>query len=253
MALTGIEDIYKALRQLCNKGDENHCVCIQRLYDMAAKASQHAYPDVLQQHVTEDDVVNTTGQGCWGRVRDTVRRLGRDQTSLGMQNFSVRGDGRGCHIARPASGRKTMAAAAHSSQVAMEECLLRLPLTRDGNVEDWAAVAKSWASGLVRSVGATAVGLQEPTVIADMVHGRAFLVIFNAGHVLLGWPLDIAEREGALSLRLHLRWADLAVLIVTDPYPSLIARAIAETVARVFTSAVVPHPASTCFCHNHHS
>ena len=61
--LSGIEDIFKALRRQSKKG-ENTCVNVQRLYDMAAKASAHAYPDILQQPVRADDVAEATGQGC---------------------------------------------------------------------------------------------------------------------------------------------------------------------------------------------
>ena len=69
---------------------------VQRLYDMAAKASAHAYPDILQQPVRADDVAEATGQGCWGRIRNKLRRLGRDKISLGIGNQSFALD-----LARP--------------------------------------------------------------------------------------------------------------------------------------------------------
>ena len=196
-------------------------VGVQRLYDMVAKACEHTFPDVFQQQVTLNDVVHRTGQGCWGPVRQTVRRLGPHKNILGMANYMVREDGKGCHIPHipPSKACKTVAPSAHSGQVCMEECLLRLPM-ENGEVTDWSLVSKSWACGLVKAVAAEAVGLQQPTVIADMVAGQAYLVVFNGGHCLRGWPLDIyQEVEGHLLLQRLLRPDTLATLIVTDPCP----------------------------------
>lgn len=84
-------------------------------------------------------------------------------------------------------------------------------------------MAKSWACGLVRAVAAEAVRLQRPTVIADMRHGQAYLVILNCGHALQAWPLEVkaaAADEHMLALRLPLQPGGLTMLVVTDPYSS---------------------------------
>ena len=193
---------------------------MQRLYDMAAKASTHCFSNIYQHSVTKEVAATFAGQGAWAPVRDMVSRLGRDKVSLGMPNFIVQGDGQGCYVQRPGlrCARKTMAAAAHSSQVGYEECLLRLEFTSDGSVADWAPVAKSWACGLVNTVAAEAVGLQQPAVLADMVHSRVFLAVFNSGPALVGWPLEIVDAEsGFMRLQQLQRPFGLEVLIVTDP------------------------------------
>ena len=129
----GIEDIFKALRRQATKG-ENDNVNLHRLYDMAAKAGRHAYPDVMQQAVDAEDVVAAAGRGKERDWRKHVLRLGQSNTTFGMANYMVQADGHaGCHIHKAAVGCKTMAASAHSSQVGFEECLLRLPM-RAGNV-----------------------------------------------------------------------------------------------------------------------
>ena len=144
--------------------------------------------------------------------------MNRDKTSLGKRAF---GPTHKTRIKKPQPGHKTCGAAAHSQQVAYEECLLTLDIHPDGHFVDLAPITQSWAAGLVRTVAATAIDLDSPVVLADMRAGQAFLAVLQLSRCVMGWPLRVlCEDHGVFGLLpLH----HLHPLIITDPcLPSVI-------------------------------
>ena len=82
-------------------------------------------------------------------VRRYVAQLDRQKTSLGKQTF---GPTHKTKIEKPQPGHKTCGAAAHSQQVAFEECSLALEIHLDGHhFMDLTPITQSWAAGLVRT------------------------------------------------------------------------------------------------------
>ncbi len=215
-AFSGMEDVFKALRRLSKKGGENHVVAIERLYHIAAKAAAVTFPNVSQDTITSDDLEHAYGQGGWDMIRQHVARLGRDRRSLAQSNFTV--TTANTTVPKPQPGSKRCAAAAHSQQVALEECVLSLELTIDNEIVDLSPVTQSWACSLVHSTAAEAVDLEMPTVLVDECHGVAYLIILSLGRCLLGWPLRVQCPE-KMTLALVYPLLKLTPLIVTQPYP----------------------------------
>ena len=204
--------MFKTARRLIKKGSENGVVSIPRLYDVLANAAVTHFPNVRQEQITGDDRERCFGRGGLAQVRPYVAHMNRDRTCLAKPTF---GPTDRTEIEKPLPGHKTCGAAAHSQQVAYEECLLALEIHPDGHFVDLAPITQSWAAGLVHIVAATAIDLDSPVVLADMRTGQVFLAVLQLSRCVMGWPLQIlCENLGVFGLlplpRLH-------QLIITDP------------------------------------
>ena len=204
--------MFKTARRLIKKGSENDFINVGRLYDVFASAAVKHFPNVKQVQITSDDRERCFGRGGLNHVRPYVAQMNRDRTSLGKQTF---GPTHKTRIDKPQSGHKTCGAAAHSQQVAYEECLLALEIHPDGHFVDLAPITQSWAAGLVRTVAATAINLDSPVVLADVRAGQAYLAVLQLSRCVMGWPLQVLCEDLkvlGLSPLIHLR-----PLIITDP------------------------------------
>lgn len=218
MFCSGCESIFKFLRRLNDKSGENDTVSLARLFEVASKAGPKSFPNVNQAEVSVDDYASVRGPGKYDDIRSNLTRLSVDKCSLAMSNFKP--NIRQPKLKRPVAGEKTCGASAHSSQVAFEECLLKLDLDRRGNIVDLRPLTHSWASGLVKTVAATATDLDKPAVLAHPDSGQAWLAIMNASRAILGWPLRIeSSKECILSLISPVLPDQIETLIITRPCP----------------------------------
>lgn len=189
-----------------------------RLYDVFARAAVKHFPNVRQQQITCDDRERCFGRGGLDQVRPYVAHMNRDRTGLGKRTF---GPTHRTRIEKPQQGHKTCGAAAHSQQVAYEECLLALEIHPDGHFVDLAPITRSWAAGLVHTVADKAIDLDSPVVLADVRSGQAFLAVLQLSRCVMGWPLKVlCEDPGVFGLCPLLQ---LHPLIITEPcLPSII-------------------------------
>ena len=183
-----------------------------RLYDVFASAAVKHFPNVRQEQITCDDRERCFGRGGLDQVRPYVAHLNRDRTSLGKRTF---GPTHRTRIQKPQQGHKTCGAAAHSQQVAYEECLLALEIHPDGHFVDLSPITQSWAAGLVHTVAATAIDLDSPVVLADVRLGQAFLAVLQLSRCVMGWPLKVLCDDPGVFGLMPLR--HLHPLIITDP------------------------------------
>ena len=216
----GIEGIFKALHGL-NESGENQTVTLPRLYEAVGKAAAHCFPNVGQPSVSTEDWVSVHGKGTYGNIRRNVQRLSIDQWSLAMSNYKP--NLRQPRSRKPPIGGKTCSHSAHTSQVAYEECLLRLALNPDGSIVDLSPVTCSWAAGLVRTVAVTAKHLGTPTVLAHPESGQVWLAILNRCRAVIGWPLRIASvNAGVFEMIRPVQAHQLEYLVMTKPCPFII-------------------------------
>jgi hypothetical protein len=217
---SGIEDIFKALRRLVHKGAENDVVHIERLYHMSTQAAPACFPNVAQQTVDANDWEDVCGHGGLAGLRNTIPKWNRTRTALGEACF--RPTEKRSVIPKPQEKQITCTSAAHSQQVALEECLLSLDLLPDGTFQNTDAICMSWACELVHTVHQTAVGLLEPTVLVDIGSGNAFLIVLSMGRCVWGWPLRVHCSESRLLVMVHpVGW--LTSIVLTTPYLGLFA------------------------------
>ena len=214
--IPGIEDIFKTLRRLTNKGAENDIINLDRLYLMSCLAAPACFPGVAQQEVTHEDWEGIRGQGGLDEFRNILPRWNRTRTGLASGCF--RPTDRAAAIPKPIPGQKTCTAAAHSQQVALEECLLECELLPNGKFQDTGVITKSWVSGLVHTVQQTAVGVLEPTVLVAETIGCAYLVILSLGRCVWGWPLRVLSTEKLLLTMVH-PIPNLVPIVLTSPFP----------------------------------
>ena len=176
------------------------------------------FPNVRQEQITPDDRERCFGRGGLDQVRPYVAHMNRDRTGLGKRTF---GPTPKTLIAKPVPGHKTCGAAAHSQQVAYEECLLALEMHPDGHFVDLAPITQSWAAGLVHTVCETAIDLDSPVVLADVRSGQAFLAVLQLSRCVMGWPLEVLCRDSGVFGLMPLHY--LHPLIITEPcLPSII-------------------------------
>ena len=185
------------MKRLAKKGTENGKLSIDRLYDIGAHASNHCFPNVRQEHVTEDDMEETWGRGGWEEIRQHVPRLSVDRRSLARASYRPKSPTRQTKtsIRPPSEANPTMSAPAHSQQVGFEACLLASELADDGTFVDTKYIIRSWSTALVHTVGPEAKHLQAPTVLAHQASGQPFLVVLSLGRCLLGMPLRVLSTE----------------------------------------------------------
>jgi hypothetical protein len=198
-----------------DKGAENEIINLDRLYLMSCLAAPACFPGVAQQGITQDDWEGIRGQGGLDEFRGILPSWNRTRTGLARGCFRpTEGPSR---IPKPTPGQKTCTAAAHSQQVALEECLLACELLPDGKFRDIVSITKSWACGLVHTVRATAVGVLEPSVLVHEISGCAYLVVLCLGRCVWGWPLRVQDTE-RMSLALVHPIHALVPIVLTDPF-----------------------------------
>jgi hypothetical protein len=185
------------------------------MYLMSCLAAPACFPSVAQQEVTLDDWESIRGQGGLEECRNILPRWNRTRTGLasGCYRPAEKVDA----IPKPIPGQKTCTAAAHSQQVALEECLLACELLPCGKFQDTMAITMSWASGLVHTVEQTAVGVLEPTVLVAETTGCAYLVVLSLGRCVLGWPLRVLNTEKLLLAMVH-PIQNLVPIVLTSPF-----------------------------------
>ena len=190
-------------------------VNVQRVYNTAAAAAFDAFPGIMQQVITQEDCAGCFGRGRWEEVRAQVATLGRDKRSLSAAAF--RPTSTPDWLTKPSPEDATMKAAAHSQQVAFEECLLACKV-RNGCLVRTGPLTRSWACNLVHTITTVAQDLYEPSILADVHGGQAYLIFLGAGRCLWGWPLTVLS-SGRCVLGLG-RMQKMIPLIVTDPCPA---------------------------------
>jgi hypothetical protein len=215
LATGGIEDIFKSLRRLTDKGAENEVINLDRMYLMSCLAAPACFPSVAQEDITQADWEGCRGQGGLDEFRGILPRWNRTLTGLARGCF--RPTERTTEIPKPIAGQKTCTSAAHSQQVALEECLLACNLLPDGSFENITAITHSWASGLVFTVQQTAVGVLEPTVLVHEASGCAYLIVLSLGRCVYGWPLRVHSAEKMLLVMAHPIRA-LVPIVLTSPH-----------------------------------
>ena len=139
--------------------------------------------------------------------------LGRDKRSLSTAAFRPPTTSPGW-LTKPSPVDPTVAAVAHSQQVAFEECLLACEV-RDGCFARLAPLTRSWTCQLVHTITTVAQDLYEPSILAHAQRGQAYLVFLGSGRCLWGWPLTVLSSDRCI---LGLGGMQKMVpLIVTDP------------------------------------
>jgi hypothetical protein len=226
----GIEDIFKSLRRLTDKGAENEVINLDRMYLMSCMAAPACFPSVAQEEITQADWEGCRGQGGLDEFRGILPRWNRTRT--GLASGCYRPMERATEIPKPIAGQKTCTSAAHSQQVALEECLLDCSLLPDGSFETMTAMTHSWVSGLVFTVQQTAVGVLEPTILVHEASGCAYLIVLSLGRCVYGWPLRV---QGALLVMAHPIRA-LVPIVLTSPHlgPATPIQAVAFAIDFVF-------------------
>jgi hypothetical protein len=197
----GIEDIFKSLRRLTDKGAENEVINLNRMYLMSCMAAPACFPSVAQEEITQADWEDCRGHAGLDEFRGILPRWNRTRTGLASGCF--RPTERATEIPKPIAGQKTCTSAAHSQQVALEECLLDCSLLPDGSFETITAITHSWVSGLIFTVQQTAVGVLEPTVLVHEASGCAYLIVLSLGRCVYGWPLRVQNAEKMLLVMTH--------------------------------------------------
>ena len=141
--------------------------------------------------------------------------LGRDKRSLSAAAFRPPATAP-CWLSKPGPEDPTMAPAAHSAQVGYEECLLACKV-RNGCFVRTAHLKRSWACALVHTISTTAKELYQPSVLAHVKWGQAFLIFLGCSRCLWGWPLTVLDADRCI-LGLD-AMNKMVSLIVTDPCP----------------------------------
>lgn len=186
---------------------------VQRVFNKAAVAARDAFPGIMQKLITQEDYAGCFGQGRWEPVRSQVATLSRDKRSLSAAAFrppATTAD----WLTKPSPEEPTMAVVAHSQQVAFEECLLACK-ARNGCFARTEPLTKSWTCCLVHTITTVAEDLYEPSILADVKAGQAFLIFLGMGRCLWGWPLTVLCADRCI-LGLS-TMAKMIPLIVTDP------------------------------------
>lgn len=189
------------MRRLTDKGAENEIINLDRLYLMSCMAAPACFPGVAQQDITADDWESIRGKGGLDEFRSILPSWNRTRTGLASGCFRPTDQGSG--IPKPTPGQKTCTAAAHSQQVALEQCLLACDLLADGKFSDIVAITRSWASGLVHTVQDTAVGVLTPSVLVNETTGCAYLIVLSLGRCVWGWPLRVHDAGKMLLILQH--------------------------------------------------
>ena len=182
---------------------------------MSSKAAASCFPNVAQQSVSADDVENLYGRGGIEELKKTLPFLGLGKAALAASCFNPIKPKPS--IPKPVLGQKTCSGPAHSQQVALEECLLRLNLGPSGEILDFAPLTKSWTCELVYTVKEIAVNVDAPTLIVHMMTGRSWVVVLGSSRCLWAWPLKV---QGERKLCLQHPIKVLEPIVLTEPYPS---------------------------------
>jgi hypothetical protein len=181
---------------------------------MSCLAAPACFPSVAQEEITREDWESARGQGGLAELREILPRWNRTRT--GLASGCYRPTEKATEIPRPIAGQKTCTSAAHSQQVAMEECLLDCALLSDGSFSTITALTHSWSSSLVFTVQQTAVRVTEPSVLVDETSGTAYLIVLSLGRCVWGWPLRVENAEKMLLVMVHPIRA-LVPIVLTSP------------------------------------
>ena len=188
----GAEGVFKRLRRICEKGSENKKVNYARLLTHANNAARAAFPNIGQPEVNKDVLEEFAGDQWENILAGVQARVHPERPLLAKAAYNP---GTSCSwLPKPKAGHKTCPPSAHTQQLGMEECLLQW--SGQASQEALAVLTRSWACELVHTVGATAVDLENPTVLASEAKGCAWLITASLGRCLVGWPLEIAAVDG---------------------------------------------------------
>jgi hypothetical protein len=182
---------------------------------MSCLAAPACFPSVAQEEITREDWESTRGQGGLAEFREILPRWNPART--GLASGCYRPSATATEIPRPIAGQKTCTSAAHSQQVALEECLLDCALLPDGSFQTITAITHSWSSSLVFTVRESAVGVLEPSVLVDETSGNAYLIVLSLGRCVWGWPLRVQSAEKMLLVMAHPVRA-LVPIVLTSPH-----------------------------------
>jgi hypothetical protein len=182
---------------------------------MSCLAAPACFPSVAQEDISPTDWENIRGRGGLDECRAILPRWNRSLS--GLASGCYRPTARATQIPRPVAGQKTCTSAAHSQQVAMEECLLDCALLPDGTFQTTTALTHSWTSSLVFTVQQIAVRVMEPSVLVDETSGCAFLIVLSLGRCVWGWPLRVENVERMLLVMVHPIQA-LVPVVLTSPH-----------------------------------
>ena len=152
------------------------------MYEVSSKAAASCFPNVAQQSVSADDVENLYGRGGIKELKKTLPSLGLGKAALAASCFNPIKPKPS--IPKPVLGQKACSGPAHSQQVALEECLLRLNLGPSGEILDFAPLTKSWTCELVYTVKEIAVNVDARTLIVHMMTGRSWVVVLGSSRCL---------------------------------------------------------------------
>ena len=211
----GVEGLFRAYRRLTRRGAENGVISVERLHNAGALAGKSEFRNVLQAAVTADDVEAHSGRGRWDEVRREVPRLSQDRTSLPMLAYRCP---EASQLRKPCDADPSCVASAHPEQIGCEHCLLACPTADDGRILDFEPLERSWLCQLVHTVSSEAKHCEIPTVLVHQESSMVWLIVFELGCSLLGWPLRVLSSEkmdmGLCGL------TNLQPLIVTDACPA---------------------------------
>ena len=209
----GVESIFKAYRRLCKHGNESGVIAVDRLYNIGASAVLAAWPNVMQEEATADDMEEVYGRGRWDSIREVVPKQAVNGLALAKSVYRTPVKGRDRVVPKPCSDDVAMEPAAHSRQWGCEEALLQVDLAPDGSLDSTALLERSWMSRLVHVVSAEALDLLDPIVLIKVDCGIAYLPVVQLGRCLLAWMLlPLCTSECVLRLQL----TDLHTLFITD-------------------------------------
>ena len=118
-----------------------------RLFDVIAKGSKQAFPNVGQHKITADDLERSVGDQWETVLAGVTARLDKNPARLTKATYHVKKTAP--WLSKPLPGWKTCTPAAHTQQIGMEECLLQWSGSRDADAlsvltRSWAILAESW-------------------------------------------------------------------------------------------------------------
>jgi hypothetical protein len=187
---------------------------------LCAHAAPACFPAFSQPSVSPDSWEQSWGRSGLEEVRSILPKLDRSQQRLGDSCWNPESSARSMGLPKPSEGQLTCTSAAHSQQVALEECLLATELTASGTLASFDQLTRSWACELVHTVAATAINVLDPAILVHEPSRTTILAVLNAGRCIWGWPLEVwSSAERLLTWRHPV--ARLIPIVLTSPYPGV--------------------------------